>query len=256
MTPATDPTPAAAPADVPSGVPADPPAKVPSKMTEPMDAPAGARARIEWDVIRILAGNVAGRKCQEGSAPGWRLPRTWDQIKSYHEANHIVMGQLGGLYSYHVDIVDVPQVRGGVAWSGTEPVAPGPIPMEKSKSDLEKAAEWCQALALTMGWQEGGYRSDYTGWWKCALRIYHELKRRTERLTADYWPEIKVLADAILQHKLLDQEAIARVRAWGSAFPAARPVRTAADDAADAALRQRGYERLQELLALEKARAT
>jgi len=166
------------------------------------------------------------------------------------------MGQLGGLYSYHVDIVDVPQVRGGFAWSGTAPVAPGPMPMEKSKSDFEKAAEWCQALALTTGWQEGGYRSDYTGWWKCAVRIYHELKRRTERLTADHWPEIKVLADAILQHKLLDQEAIARVRAGGSAFPAERPTRTAEMAAADEALRARGFARLQELRALEKARAS
>ena len=46
------------------------------------------RAYGEQEVIIALAGKIAERRCQQGSAPGWRRPRPRDEVVAFHEAGH------------------------------------------------------------------------------------------------------------------------------------------------------------------------
>jgi hypothetical protein len=206
--------------DISSAVPAG----APNQRADPaatVQAAAGAlaaetltgRIHIKETIIIMLAGNVAGRRCLQGSAPGFRVPRSWDARKAYHEAGHTVVRHLFGRRNWGSDIIEIPGVRGGVSWgapaSAPEASAPGPVSLARSDSDIVSAAKLCHCLAFSEVLSAGS--SDFTDIWKRSLGIYRKLKAQTRELVETHWQEIGMVAQALLQHQALDGAAIEAV---------------------------------------------
>lgn len=165
--------------------------------------------KLERDVVVALAGAAAARRCCQGSAPGWKRPRTHDELNAHHEAAHAIMQLLHGQHIWELSILSDTSVRmqksgfsGGRCIAGETPEPPGPLARpERAETDLRAGARISLFLALR----------DQRHGWRAALRIAHRLKERARVLVDENWPLIARLAAELVERRELDSAEIGKI---------------------------------------------
>jgi hypothetical protein len=163
----------------------------------------------ETAVTIYLAGNAAVRRALRGSTPGWRVLRTPEELRSFHEAGHGVLQYLHGQHVWRLSIIINRGVRvgdgvsGGFAAAGdtTEPPADWAPPSGAVENDVQRAARACLVLS--------NFEPPYG--WRSALRIAHRLRAQTRDLVHRHWPLVARLAAELAEHGELNHLQIARI---------------------------------------------
>ena len=162
----------------------------------------------QGDAICFLAGPAAGRRCRQGSAPGWRRYRTWDEVRAHHEVGHALAGHFCGRFIWELSIIEDRTVHlqktgyaAGHTWIGLTPEPPAEHPRrERAETDFRLAAQACRVLTLVEPPVD----------WRGALRIAHRMRAQARALIDGHWPLVMALAEELLRQRELNQSQIAR----------------------------------------------
>jgi hypothetical protein len=160
-------------------------------------------------IISILAGPAAQRRCLIGSSVGWCRIRTREEEIAFHEAGHVIGHHLGGDYVYCATIIPDERVRsgrhdrvaGGYVSASRVPV---PAPREDSKltehidCDLRRAVVLCALLSK----QWPGCH------WSAVLAISRTLREQARILIDQNWSQVQLIAGELLRYGRLDQRQI------------------------------------------------
>jgi hypothetical protein len=158
-------------------------------------------ARLEDQVVMLLAGAAAARRSLRGSVPVRKRMSTADEVRAHHEAAHAVALWFQGLYVWELSIlveggvrVGKTAVSGGRCVAGDTPKPSSPIERpERMETDLRRAARICLVLAL----------AEPRNGWRPALRIAHRLRSRARDLVEQHWFLIERLAVELAKRREL-----------------------------------------------------
>jgi hypothetical protein len=177
-------------------------------------APETAAFLRQQRIIAILtyAGQVARRRARQGSSPGWRRPRTVEEVRAFEECAHGTIAHLCGLWVNEVSIVPNPRItvgrtmiRGGVCSISSAPPDgpqnPTAADAGHTVNDFTRIARCAGILALA----EPPERFN----WRRVLRICRGLRRDAETLVIWSWPIIVSFSDELVRLGVMDQQQVA-----------------------------------------------
>lgn len=168
-----------------------------------MTSEAKYRQFCEGRLAITLAGGLAAQRAQQGSAPGWRRPRSLRELVAFHEGGHAVVA---AAVAFHVHRVYLVAAESGVAGiSGACVSSPSPEdPLNGAEPqhprdlvcDRRKAAEICIEIARVDSLLLG-ITPDGEPLWKRALGYYRRAKDAARAIIEDHWYALIDLAEEL-----------------------------------------------------------
>lgn len=176
------------------------------------------RESFERQAVKYLAGRLAERRCQRGSAPGWIRPRTKEELLAFHEAGHAVVSAAFGA---DVAVTVIPNERLGYAGRCvTYPAGAGQLGIRRTSSDVAAtvAATASRSAEPTADETPAGTVADMKaalffaallaqgGGWRSMLAELRRLRKTAQNLLEANWQIVDALAHVLIERRALTAE--------------------------------------------------